>query len=152
MPKAIEVAWLIPILPLAGAIFIGALLISFNRTMNRLSKPVAFVLIACASISAIISYFLLAEEFAEEVTKAFSLNGNLPFIDFQIHIDFIVDKIVSIILSIISTLLILAMITYHKIMYRKEKYVFYFTCLSLISSALLGFSISATASNLIESL
>ncbi|MFM8974316.1 MAG: hypothetical protein ACKOFN_01085, partial [Vulcanococcus sp.] len=36
-----ELAWLIPVLPLAGACLVGLGLISFNRTINRLRKPVA---------------------------------------------------------------------------------------------------------------
>ncbi len=47
MPAAAEIAWLIPLLPLAGAAFIGLLLTTFNLTMNRLSKPVAVLSMSC---------------------------------------------------------------------------------------------------------
>ena len=45
MPPASELAWLIPVLPLAGATLVGLGLISFNRTVNRLKVPVAVLLI-----------------------------------------------------------------------------------------------------------
>jgi prolyl oligopeptidase PreP (S9A serine peptidase family) len=45
MPSAAELAWLIPVLPLVGAFITGLGLISFNRTVNRLRKPVALLLI-----------------------------------------------------------------------------------------------------------
>ena len=41
MPAAAELAWLIPVLPLLGACLSGLGLISFNRTVNRLRRPVA---------------------------------------------------------------------------------------------------------------
>jgi NAD(P)H-quinone oxidoreductase subunit 5 len=47
MPSAAELAWLIPVLPLFGALITGLGLISFNRTVNRLRKPVALLLITC---------------------------------------------------------------------------------------------------------
>ena len=44
MPSAADSAWLIPVLPLIGALITGLGLISFNRTINRLRKPVALLL------------------------------------------------------------------------------------------------------------
>ena len=48
MPTAAEIAWLIPVLPLIGACLSGLGLLSFNRTVNRLRKPVALLLISNA--------------------------------------------------------------------------------------------------------
>ena len=142
MLSPFDIAWLIPLLPLVGAIFIGILLISFHRTMNRLSKPVAFVLITCSSISAIISYWLFANEFSHELTKDISIVFNLFFTENNFQIHFVIDKIVSIILSIVSTLIIASMIFYDLLMYRKERYVLFFILISLASSTLLGLSLT----------
>ena len=49
MPTLIDLAWLIPFIPCLGAILIAILLVSFTRTMNRLSKPVAFILFSLTS-------------------------------------------------------------------------------------------------------
>ena len=64
MPSAAELAWLIPVLPLFGAVITGLGLISFNRTINRLRKPVALLLITCVGASAVLSYAILASQLA----------------------------------------------------------------------------------------
>ena len=62
MPSAADSAWLIPVLPLLGALITGLGLISFNRTINRLKKPVALLLISCIGAAAVISYAVLFEQ------------------------------------------------------------------------------------------
>ena len=62
MPSAADFAWLIPVLPLVGALITGLGLISFNRTINRLKKPVALLLISCIGAAAVISYAVLFEQ------------------------------------------------------------------------------------------
>ena len=64
MPSAAELAWLIPVLPLFGAVVTGLGLISFNRTINRLRKPVALFLITCVGAAAVLSYAILASQLA----------------------------------------------------------------------------------------
>ena len=64
MTSAAEIAWLIPVLPLAGAALTGLGLISFNRTVNRLRKPVALLLITLVGAAAVLSYTVLAEQLA----------------------------------------------------------------------------------------
>jgi NAD(P)H-quinone oxidoreductase subunit 5 len=55
MHSAADFAWLIPVLPLFGAVVTGLGLISFNRTINRLRKPVAVLLLSCVGAAAAIS-------------------------------------------------------------------------------------------------
>ena len=64
MPSPAELAWLIPVLPLIGAAIVGLGLISFNRTVNRLRKPVALLLISCVGAAAVLSYAVLAQQLA----------------------------------------------------------------------------------------
>jgi len=64
MSTAAELAWLIPALPLLGAVITGLGLISFNRTINRLRKPVALLLISCVGAAAVLSYAVLADQLA----------------------------------------------------------------------------------------
>ncbi len=59
MPSAAELAWLIPVLPLFGAVVVGLGLISFNRTVNRLRKPVALFLLTCVGAAAVLSFAVL---------------------------------------------------------------------------------------------
>tara|TARA_Y100001968_G_scaffold270951_1_gene262338 strand:+ start:1609 stop:2073 length:465 start_codon:yes stop_codon:yes gene_type:complete len=145
MPSPIEASWLIPIPPFFGGILIGILLLSFSRTMNRLSKPVAFILISCISMSAIISYLLLFNEFSEELVKEYNVNFN-PYIKSEnLQLNLIVDKTTSIIFSVVSTLSLFGMIGYHFLMYRKPNYVIFFILFSIVSSSLLGISLTEFA-------
>ena len=41
MPQASEIAWLIPVLPLVGAVISGLSLISINKKINKLREYVA---------------------------------------------------------------------------------------------------------------
>ena len=64
MSSAADSAWLIPVLPLVGGLITGLGLISFNRTINRLRKPVAVLLISCIGAAAVLSYAVLADQIA----------------------------------------------------------------------------------------
>ena len=61
MPSAAEFAWLIPVLPLIGGVLTGMGLISFNKEINRLKKPIAISLISLVGVAAVLSYAVLAE-------------------------------------------------------------------------------------------
>ena len=68
MHSAADYAWLIPVLPLIGALITGMGLISFNRTINRLRKPVAVLLLSCVGAAAVISYAVLFEQYCSNST------------------------------------------------------------------------------------
>ncbi len=59
MSKLVNFSILIPALPILSALLIGVLLICFNRTMNRLTKPVSFLIINSAAVSTLYSLILL---------------------------------------------------------------------------------------------
>ena len=75
MPSAADSAWLIPVLPLIGALITGLGLISFNRTINRLRKPVALLLISCVGAAAVISYAVLIEQLGGRHPSSTSSSG-----------------------------------------------------------------------------
>ena len=137
MPAPIDIFWLIPLIPFLGSLFIGFLLIIFNRTMNRLSKPVAFIQISSVFISALISYLLLAQELSYEKTNEILVDWNQVLGSYDINIKFLIDKITSIELAIISSLSIILMFIFHFNRYRKKQYVLYFVYLGLTISSIL---------------
>ena len=146
MPLPSELAWLIPVLPLAGACFVGFLLISFKLTMNRLSKPVSFLLVSCVGAAAVLSYALLAEQRAG--TAASKVIFDLPGLtDLNLQIGFVVDGIGAEMLALISTAGMLLMLSAHIYMVGKKNYVSFFTYLGFFTSALLGLALSP---NLLE--
>ncbi len=78
MPSASELAWLIPVLPLLGACLTGLGLITFNRTVNRLRKPVALLLITSVGMAAVLSFAILAEQLAGRAAPKCCSTGPAP--------------------------------------------------------------------------
>jgi NAD(P)H-quinone oxidoreductase subunit 5 len=146
MPSAAEIAWLIPVLPLAGACLVGLGLISFNRTVNRLRKPVAVFLISCVGAAAVLSYAALAEQLAGAGTTELLFNwasaGN-----FNLQMGFRVDALAAVMLALVTTIAVLVMVYSDGYMAHDKGYVRFFTYLALFSSSMLGLVISP---NLLE--
>ncbi|WP_320666527.1 NAD(P)H-quinone oxidoreductase subunit 5 [Prochlorococcus sp. MIT 1307] len=146
MPSAAELAWLIPVLPLLGALVTGLGLISFNPAINRLRKPVAILLLTCLGISAVLSYAVLVEQ----------LRGAAPvehlFVwasagSFTLPMGYLIDPLGAVMLSLVTTIALLVMIYSHGYMAHDKGYVRFFTYLALFSSSMLGLIVSP---NLLE--
>jgi NAD(P)H-quinone oxidoreductase subunit 5 len=146
MPAAAELAWLIPVLPLAGACLVGLGLISFNRTINRLRKPVAWLLISCVGAAAVLSFAVLAEQLAgagaTEVLFNWASAGS-----FNLQMGFRVDPLAAVMLALVTTIALLVMVYSDGYMAHDKGYVRFFTYLALFSSSMLGLVISP---NLLE--
>ncbi len=146
MTSAAELAWLIPVLPLAGAAITGLGLISFNRTVNRLRKPVAILLLSCVGAAAVLSFAILAEQLAgapaTEVLFNWASAGT-----FNLQMGFRVDALGAVMLSLVTTIALLVMVYSDGYMAHDKGYVRFFTYLALFSSSMLGLVISP---NLLE--
>ena len=146
MPSPAELAWLIPVLPLAGACLVGLGLISFNRTINRLRKPVALLLISCVGAAAVLSYAVLAQQLAgagaTEVLFNWASAGT-----FTLEMGFRVDALGAVMLALVTTIALLVMVYSDGYMAHDKGYVRFFTYLALFSSSMLGLVISP---NLLE--
>ena len=146
MPQASEIAWLIPVFPLIGAVISGLGLISANKKINNAREIVSVTLISFVGISAVISYKALIEQ----------VNGYNPveklFVwasagDFTIPMGFILDPLGSVMLALVTTITLLVMIYSHGYMSHDKGYVRFFTYLALFSSSMMGLIISP---NLLE--
>ena len=62
MPQASEIAWLIPVFPLIGAVFSGLGLICANKKINNSREIVSISLLSLVGVSAVISYKTLIEQ------------------------------------------------------------------------------------------
>jgi NAD(P)H-quinone oxidoreductase subunit 5 len=146
MPSAAELAWLIPVLPLLGACLSGLGLISFNRTVNRLRKPVALLLISSVGAAAVLSFAVLAEQIGGaapvEVLFNWASAGS-----FNLQMGFRVDALGAVMLSLVTTVALLVMVYSDGYMAHDKGYVRFFTYLALFSSSMLGLVISP---NLLE--
>ena len=57
----LNLTWLIPGIPLIASFFIALLLLSFSKTMNRLTKPVSYFIIISLTFSEIFNFILFKE-------------------------------------------------------------------------------------------
>jgi len=146
MPSASHLAWLIPVLPLLGACLTGLGLISFNRTVNRLRKPVAFFLISCVGAAAVLSYAVLAEQLAGAGPTEMLFNWASAG-TFNLPMGFRVDPLGAVMLALVTTIAVLVMVYSDGYMAHDKGYVRFFTYLALFSSSMLGLVISP---NLLE--
>ena len=146
MPLASEIAWLIPVFPLIGAVISGLGLITINKKINTLRSVVSVSLITFVGISAVISYKTLFEQISGQ-TKVEKLFVWASAGDFQIPMGFVLDPLGSVMLSLVTTITLLVMIYSHGYMSHDKGYVRFFTYLALFSSSMLGLIISP---NLLE--
>ncbi len=146
MPQASEIAWLIPVLPLIGAILSGLGLISLNKKINNSREIVSISLISFVGASSVISYKALIEQINgyQSVEKLFVWASAG---DFTIPMGFILDPLGSVMLALVTTITLLVMIYSHGYMSHDKGYVRFFTYLALFSSSMMGLIISP---NLLE--
>jgi len=123
---------LIPLIPLLTSFFILILLASFNRTLNRLTKPVT-VLVALSLLS---SAFISLFDYFKKIEEELVLSEFLKFFEEKnlvIHLNLVNEKII-IFFSLIMILII--GISFYKLP-RKKGYVSLMISLGLISSSVI---------------
>ena len=146
MPQASEIAWLIPVFPLIGAVLSGLGLICANKKINNSREIVSISLLSLVGVSAVISYKTLIEQIDgyQSVEKLFVWASAG---DFTIPMGFVLDPLGSVMLTLVTTITLLVMIYSHGYMAHDKGYVRFFTYLALFSSSMMGLIISP---NLLE--
>ena len=132
MGNFINSTTLIPLIPLVTALFIFILLVSFNRTLNRLTKPVT-VLVALSLLS---SAFISSLDYFKKIEEELVLSEFLKFFEetnLVIHLNLLNEKII-IFFSLIMILII--GLSFYKLP-RKKGYVSLMISLGLISSSVI---------------
>ena len=132
MGNSINISILIPLIPLIMALFILILLVSFNRTINRLTKPVSFLVVSSLLAPTLISTYLYlkkieGELFLSNYVKVFE-SKNLA-----LHLNSLTEKIIiffTVIMAIVIGVL------YYKLP-RQKGYVSLLIGISLISSSII---------------
>ena len=123
---------LIPLIPLVTTLFIFILLVSFNRTINRLTKPVT----ALVALSLLSSAFISSFDYFKKIEKELVLSEFLKFFEetnLVIHLNLVNEKII-IFFSLIMILII--GLSFYKLP-RKKGYVSLMISLGLISSSMM---------------
>ena len=133
MEDYINLSIFLPIFPFGMTIFIFILLRSFNRTINRLTKPVSILFLISILISTLLSlYFFLNH-----------ISGNIPlsdalsiFKDFnlEIHLNELTEKVIIILGSISSSIILYSVSK----LPRQSGYVLYMVSIGFITSLLIS--------------
>tara|TARA_B100000212_G_scaffold287481_1_gene228318 strand:+ start:143 stop:571 length:429 start_codon:yes stop_codon:yes gene_type:complete len=133
MEDYIKFSIILPMFPLGMTIFIFILLRSFNRTINRLTKPVSALLLLSILISTLLSlYFFLNH-----------VSGNIPLsnilsifknFNLEIHLNELTEKII-ILMGLISSSIILYSVVK---LPRQSGYVLYMVNIGFITSLLIS--------------
>ena len=124
--------WLIPGLPIIASILIALLLLSFSKTMNRLTKPVSYFIITSLTFSEIINFILFR--------KNISGNNFLFGSDFEL----VVDRPALLVAESIGLFFLLIMLFSFSKLKRRNGYVRYFVFLGLLSGLVYLFSFSGS--------
>ncbi len=132
MGNFINSTTLIPLIPLVTSLFILILLASFNRTLNRLTKPVTALVALSLLSSALISSFDYFKKIEEELILS-EFNKFFEEKNLVIHLNFVNEKII-IFFSLIMIFII--GISFYKLP-RKKGYVSLMISLGLISSSVM---------------
>jgi NAD(P)H-quinone oxidoreductase subunit 5 len=134
-------AWLIPVLPLLGAMLVGLGLISVNKLTNNLRQLNAVLIISLIGMAAIASGSLLWSQIQGHPTYTRSFEwaaaGN-----FHLTMGYTVDHLTALMLVIVTSVALLVMIYTHGYMSHDQSYVRFYAYLSLFSSSMLGLVIS----------
>ena len=132
MGNFINTSILIPLIPLVTSLFVFVLLASFNRTVNRLTKPVT----ALIAFSLLSSAFISSLYFFKKIEEELVLSNFLKYFDktnLVMHLNLVNEKII-IFFSLIMTLVI--GLSFYKLP-RKKGYVSLMIGLGLISSSIM---------------
>ena len=141
MEPIYQYAWLIPVLPLAGAMIVGLGLVSFNKDTNHLRQANSILIVSLLGAAMTFSFALFWSQLQghEPYTRLFEWASAG---DFHLSMGYVVDPLASLMLVIVTTVAFLVMIYTDGYMAHDPGYVRFYAYLSLFSSSMLGLVIS----------
>ena len=128
----LNLTWLIPGIPIIASILISVLLLSFSKTMNRLTKPVSYFIIISLTFSEIFNFILFKKNIA----------GN--DLIFRSNFELVVDRSALLFSESIGLIFLLIMLFSVAKLERRTGYVRYFISLGLLSGLVYLFSFSGS--------
>tara|TARA_Y100001968_G_scaffold46775_1_gene36929 strand:- start:5 stop:457 length:453 start_codon:yes stop_codon:yes gene_type:complete len=126
----LNLAWLIPGFPIIASFLIGVLLLSFRKTMNRLTKPVSYFIIFSLILSELINFIFLKKD----ILGIDPILGN--------GLELVIDKPALIVAESIGIIFILIMLYSVGKLKRRTGYVRYFVSLGFLIGFVYLFSFS----------
>ncbi len=141
MEPLYQYAWLIPLLPLLGAMLVGIGLISVNKATNNLRQIVAVFIVSILGAIMVLSFAILWSQIhgheAYTRTIEWASAG-----DFHLSMGYTIDHLSAMMLTIVTTVAFLVMIYTDGYMAHDPGYVRFYAYLSIFSSSMLGLVIS----------
>jgi len=141
MEAIYQYAWLIPVLPLVGAMLVGLGLISLNQATNRLRQLNAVLIVSLLGAAMGLSLALLWSQIQGHAPYTYTLEwataGN-----FHLDLGYTIDHLTALMLVIVTTVAFLVMIYTDGYMAHDPGYVRFYAYLSLFSSSMLGLVVS----------
>jgi len=132
MENSINFSIFLPALPLGMSFVLFVLLKLFKRTVNRLTKPVSFLILISIISSILLGLFYLSNH----VEGNLDLPADLIFLEnlnLQLHLNALTEKI-TILISLISALIIIFSVIK---LPRKNGYVLYMVSIGFITALLI---------------
>ena len=132
MENSINFSIFLPALPLGMSFVLFVLLKLFNRTVNRLTKPVSFLILISIISSILLSLFYLSNH----VEGNLDLTAYLIFLknfNLQLHLNALTEKI-TVLIGIVSALIIISSVIK---LPRKNGYVLYMVTIGFITALLI---------------
>jgi NAD(P)H-quinone oxidoreductase subunit 5 len=141
MEAIYQYAWLIPVLPLFGAMLVGLGLISLNQVINSLRRPSAVLIISLMGVAMGLSFALLWSQIQGHApytrTLEWAAAGN-----FHLSMGYTIDHLTALMLVIVTTVAFLVMVYTDGYMSHDPGYVRFYAYLSLFGSSMLGLVVS----------
>ena len=132
MENSINFLIFLPALPLGMAFVLFILLRLFNRTINRLTKPVSFLILMSIISSILLGLFYLSNH----VEGNLELSAYLIFLEnlnLQLHLNALTEKITILIGTVSAIIIIFSVIK----LPRKNGYVLYMVNIGFITALLI---------------
>ncbi|NJN72470.1 MAG: NAD(P)H-quinone oxidoreductase subunit 5 [Limnothrix sp. RL_2_0] len=137
MEPLYQYAWLIPVLPLLGAMIIGLGLISFNKFTNDLRQANAIFVLSFIGASMAMSFGLLWSQLQGHEAFTYTIEWAAAG-DFHLRMGYTVDHLSTLMSVIVTTVAFLVMIYTDGYMAHDAGYVRFYAYLSIFSSSMLG--------------
>ncbi len=137
MEPLYQYAWLIPVLPLLGAMVIGIGLISLNKFTNKLRQLNAVFVLSLIGTSMALSFGLLWSQIQGHEAFTYTLEWAAAG-DFHLQMGYTVDHLSALMSVIVTTVALLVMIYTDGYMAHDPGYVRFYAYLSIFSSSMLG--------------
>ncbi|NET42847.1 NAD(P)H-quinone oxidoreductase subunit 5 [Okeania sp. SIO2B3] len=141
MEALYQYAWLIPLLPLLGAMVVGLGLISYSQGTSNLRRGSAIFIVSLLGTAMVLSFAILWSQINghETYTQMFEWAAAG---DFRLSMGYTIDHLTALMLVIVTTVAFLVMVYTDGYMAHDPGYVRFYAYLSLFSSSMLGLVVS----------